>query len=156
MEKSKTSKSGWWKIGLIIVIAAAIAAIVVIKQGKQLGNESEKTAAVAAGQLNEPSKQSQLPRMVDLGAESCIPCKQMAPILTQLKIELRGIADIEFIDVWKNQAAGAEYGIRVIPTQIFYTAEGEEVFRHEGFFSREQILQQFTKMGVDISTARKE
>ncbi|WP_027188264.1 thioredoxin family protein [Desulfovibrio cuneatus] len=80
--------------------------------------------------------------MVDLGADSCIPCKMMAPILTKLKAEYAGRAEVAFIDVWKNSGAGKEYGIRVIPTQIFYDKTGKEVKRHEGFLDEASLRQE--------------
>lgn len=91
-----------------------------------------------------------LPRLVDLGAGQCIPCKRMAPILEELKKDFVGRLDVEFIDVWKNPDAGDKYGIRVIPTQIFYSAAGKELFRHEGFFSREDILAKWQDFGVAL------
>lgn len=97
----------------------------------------------------EPSAAS-LPRLVDLGANKCIPCKKMAPILEQLKKDYSGVVDVEFLDVWKNPKSGEPYGIRVIPTQVFFDHDGKEVFRHEGFFSREEIERVFKdKLGVE-------
>ncbi len=58
---------------------------------------------------------SGLPRLVDLGADKCIPCKMMAPILEELKEQYKGRLDVVFIDVWKNPNAGGEYGIKLIP-----------------------------------------
>ena len=74
----------------------------------------------------------------------------MAPILEELKREYTGRLEVEFIDVWKNPNAGKKYGIRGIPTQIFYDASGKELGRHLGFISKEQILQSFIKFGVEI------
>jgi thioredoxin 1 len=90
-----------------------------------------------------------LPRLVDLGAGKCIPCKKMAPILEEMKKDYAGVVDVVFVDVWKDPKAGKPYKIRVIPTQIFYDKAGKEVFRHEGFFSREEIEKVFLeKMSV--------
>jgi thioredoxin 1 len=90
-----------------------------------------------------------LPRMVDLGAGKCIPCKKMAPIIEEMKKDYAGVVDVVFLDVWKDQKAGKPYKIRLIPTQIFFDKTGKEVFRHEGFFSREEIEKVFLeKMGV--------
>ena len=75
----------------------------------------------------------------------------MAPILEGLKKEFAGRMDVAFIDVWKNPEAGKDYGVRMIPTQIFYKADGKEAFRHEGFFAREDILGKWREMGVDLS-----
>jgi thioredoxin 1 len=88
---------------------------------------------------------------VDLGADKCIPCKMMAPILEQLKKEYAGQMDVEFIDVWKNQDAAKKYEIKLIPTQIFYRADGKELFRHEGFFGKEDILAKWKELGVKLS-----
>src|SRR5450759_5135012 len=77
------------------------------------------------------------PRLVDLGADKCIPCKMMAPILAELTKEYAGQLDVVFIDVWKKREERARYGIRLIPTQIFYDATGKELFRHEGFFAKQ-------------------
>ena len=89
-----------------------------------------------------------LPRLVDLGSTTCIPCKELAPILEELKTEFKGKVSVEFIDVTKNPAAADEYKITVIPTQVFIDGAGKEVFRHEGFYPKADILTQFAKMGI--------
>ncbi len=86
--------------------------------------------------------------MVDLGAKKCVPCKMMAPILEDLEKEYKDRAAIIFIDVWVNPNAGKKFGIRAIPTQIFYDAEGKEVLRHEGFFDKAGIIAELQKLGV--------
>ena len=111
--------------------------------------------SVAAG------KKAALPRLVDLGADKCIPCKMMAPILAELAKEYAGQLDVVFIDVWKNREEAPRHGISVIPTQIFYDATGQERFRHEGFFSKQDILAKWKELGVNLTakpagaTARK-
>lgn len=103
----------------------------------------------ASGSANSPTQN--LPRLVDLGASKCVPCKMMAPILEELKKEYTGRMLIEFIDVWKKPEAGKEYGVRMIPTQIFYNAGGKEIFRHEGFFAKEDIVAKWKALGVDLA-----
>lgn len=99
---------------------------------------------------------SNLPKLVDLGAHKCIPCKMMAPILEELTKEYAGRMVVEFIDVWENPAAGQKYGVRVIPTQIFYGPDGKELFRHEGFFSKEDILGKWKEFGHTFPEPSKE
>jgi thioredoxin 1 len=91
-----------------------------------------------------------LPRLVDLGANKCIPCKAMAPILEELKAEYAGRMEVQFIDVWKNPDAARPYGIHIIPTQIFYGPDGKELARHQGFINKEQILAQWKAVGVRL------
>jgi len=86
--------------------------------------------------------------MLDLGAKKCIPCKMMAPILEELKREYKGKAAIVFIDVWVHREEARKYGIRAIPTQIFFDKNGKEVFRHEGFMDKKSIVRELGKLGV--------
>ena len=87
--------------------------------------------------------------MVDLGAGACIPCKMMAPIVEKLQKVYEGKAAVVFLDVWKDQSPAKRFGIRAIPTQIFFDKEGKEVHRHVGFMSEEAIVTQLKKMGVE-------
>lgn len=104
------------------------------------------TGAFAEDYLNVPAKGKVT--MIDLGAKKCIPCKMMAPILVKLEKAYKGTADIVFIDVWENNKPAKRFKIRSIPTQIFFNEQGEEVYRHVGFFDEKSIVAQMTKMGV--------
>jgi Thioredoxin domain-containing protein len=77
--------------------------------------------------------------VIDLGATSCTPCKMMAPVLEKVKGDYAGKAAVIFIDVWKAPEVGKEFGIRAIPTQIFYNKKGIETQRHEGFLDEESM-----------------
>jgi thioredoxin 1 len=101
----------------------------------------------------EPSVISPLPvkgmvTMIDLGADKCIPCRMMAPILSELKETYKDKAAIVFIDVWENPGEAEKYGIRAIPTQIFFDREGQEAYRHIGFMDRESIVAVLERLGV--------
>ncbi len=108
---------------------------------------SAPTAAPTSGPTSGPIA-AKLPRVVDLGADKCIPCKQLAPILEELKQEYAGRVIVEFIDVWKNPKAGEPYKISVIPTQIFFDQEGKEVWRHVGFLPKADFIAKFKELGV--------
>ncbi|ACB77333.1 thioredoxin family protein [Opitutus terrae] len=100
-----------------------------------------------------------LPRLLDLGAGKCIPCKRMKPILAELTREYADQFTVVFIDVWEDNAAAEPYGIRLIPTQIFYAADGQELFRHEGFYGKKEILAKWRELGVALkepATAKNE
>lgn len=86
--------------------------------------------------------------MIDLGAKKCIPCKMMAPILEKMEKKYRGRAAIVFIDVWENREQAGRFGIRSIPTQVFFDANGKEISRHIGFMSEEEIESRLARFGV--------
>lgn len=91
-----------------------------------------------------------VPKLVDLGAGKCIPCKMMAPILDELKQEFKGKFDVEVIDVWEHPEIGEVYRIRLIPTQIFFDEKDKELYRHEGFMSKQDILNKWKELGYDF------
>jgi len=110
--------------------------------------------SVAGTAFADPGKTPEIPvkgmvTMVDLGANSCIPCKMMAPILEKLEKQYQGKAAIVFLDVWKDKEPAKRFGIRAIPTQIFFDKDGNEVYRHVGFMSEKAIVTQLKDMGVD-------
>ena len=47
--------------------------------------------------------------------------------------------EVVFIDVRQDRAQAEKYQIRLIPTQVFLDEKGEEFFRHEGFYPKEEI-----------------
>ena len=93
---------------------------------------------------------SPLPVLLELGSHKCPPCRQMTPILNELREEYSGKFEIRYIDVWKDRAAGAKYGVRAIPTQIFFDSKGREVFRHVGFYPKSDILSTWRKIGIKL------
>lgn len=113
-----------------------------------------------------------LPVIIDFGSDSCIPCKQMAPVLKELNEELRGNAIVKFVDVWKNADAAKGVPIRIIPTQFFFDKDGNPYVpsdaessafvmygtedssvhlftAHEGKMGKEEILAVLEEMGVE-------
>lgn len=93
---------------------------------------------------------NRLVTFVELGSVGCVPCKMMQPIMREIEAEYRGQVGVVFHDVWTEEGKPyiKKYGIRVIPTQVFLDAKGVEYFRHEGFFSREQLVEVLKVKGV--------
>jgi thioredoxin 1 len=129
------------RLAAAVVIIGVAAAIFLLRPAADTATPADESGATTAVAL---------PRLLDLGADRCVPCKMMAPILDELKADYDGIMTVEFIDVWKHPAEAEPYGVRVIPTQIFFAADGTELFRHEGFFGREDILAKWRELGVDL------
>ncbi|NLH98123.1 MAG: thioredoxin family protein [Chthonomonadales bacterium] len=132
------------KIGLVLLLLIAIVAVAQMKPGKQ--------AAGGTG-LTDPSPPTSapgVPRMLELGSVSCIPCKMMKPVMEELEKEYGPNLKVDFIDVWQDPEAGRRYGVESIPTQILYDADGKEVFRHVGFWPKDEIVAAFAANGVEL------
>lgn len=125
-----------------------IVGLLILAIGMVLAKRSLDSGATPDGTTAGPAAASPLPRLVDLGAGKCIPCKAMAPILEDLRQEYAGKFDVVFIDVWEAPDAAKPYNIHLIPTQIFYDAEGKELWRHEGFLAKQDILDAWAKHGM--------
>lgn len=136
------------KVGIVAALALTVLIVILSKHPAAPPSDVAPGRAAASGPAQTVVA---LPRLVDLGSDKCIPCKKMAPILEELKTTLAAELQVEFIDVWKDPQAGKEYGVSVIPTQIFYDAQGKELSRHEGFMPREDILARFKSHGIDLS-----
>ena len=88
------------------------------------------------------------PVLVDFGANSCVPCRQMRPILKEVEKEYTGKASILVIDVYKYQNLAREYTIQLIPTLVFFDIKGKEVFRHVGVLDKEKIVAKLKEIGM--------
>lgn len=146
----------------LIIVFLAIGGIVISKSGRRntvlpQTSSAQKTdpavcdtladsAAPAPGAARQESPA--VPRFLELGSVGCRPCEMMTPILEQLRKEYAGRLSVEFYDVRVDPTPARQYGIRVIPTQIFLDAQGKEIFRHEGFFPKEDLLPILAQMGV--------
>ena len=85
---------------------------------------------------------------IELGADRCIPCKKMQPIMKEIAAAFPDRVQVVFYDVWKDPAPAEKYGIQLIPTQVFIDRNGREVFRHVGLFPKDEILKMFAEKGI--------
>lgn len=129
-KKSPTKKDNmlWLKIVVPILVIAVIAVIFIVKN---IPEEQAPDAPDGLFGLNATSEidfaalsEYGLPIIVDYGADSCIPCKQMAPVLKTLNTEMQDKAFIKFVDVWEYGSAANNVPIQLIPTQVFFNADG--------------------------------
>ncbi len=137
---------------LIVAVIVLVAGVAAMKSFQREQTQSPELPTVS----NIPSDYStdaapvveRLPRLVEVGGEKCIPCMQMAPIIEELQKEYAGRVDIEKIDVGKVPSAMNLYAVRLIPTQVFLRADGQEFWRNEGTLTKEEIVAKFVEMGI--------
>lgn len=178
-EKNNTKRFSKKKLLVftLILIAAAVAVIFVIKNSGQTSslveeNDSKYTLDATEDFNLEEILSYGVPVIIDFGAEGCVPCDYMAPILKELNEELRGKAIVKFVNIRINEDAARAVPIRVIPTQFFFDKDGkpymptgesdipfiqyqdkdteEIVFTgHEGVLEKDQILSILEELGME-------
>jgi thioredoxin 1 len=136
--------------GIVMVVLLAFILAMFGSAGGPGLKQAEAQSSAKSGSTGAEASGSTLPLLVDVGADKCIPCKMMAPTLEELKKDYSQSVQIKFVDVWKNPGAEKPYKVRMIPTQIFYDPSGKELFRHEGFYSMEEILGKFKELGFEV------
>lgn len=188
--KNNDSQPKKRRILKILIPALIIVAVVVLYFFKNsIGTPAETTIDPAKGEYAsaefnldatedfdlEKTLSHGLPVIIDFGADSCEPCKLMAPLLVELNQELRGKAVIKFVDVWKNAKAAGDLPLQAIPTQFFFNADGtpyvpsdidtaakngfimyeirdtgEHVYTvHQGYIGKDEMLEVLKEMGME-------
>jgi len=146
-----------WKVLIVVVLIISVITVLTIKRNtpqQDTGATSNVAANIEAAAKPDMPVSGRLPLLLDLGSDECIPCKEMAPILEELKSEFAGIFQIQFMDIRKEPPLAEVYNIRVMPTQIFFDASGKELFRHEGFYSRQDILSKWKELGIELKKTK--
>ncbi|KUO73747.1 MAG: thioredoxin [Desulfosporosinus sp. BRH_c37] len=126
MQKNEKKLRSVPKIIIPILIITVIVGIFILKGSQEkpmaanTGDFDLEATAIDLKQL----KSYGLPIVIDFGADSCVPCKEMAPVLKKLNQEMQGKAIVKFVDVWKNKTAADDFPVQVIPTQFYFDKEG--------------------------------
>ena len=103
------------------------------------GKKTEQTKPDETKVTNSRVEQKAKITFIELGSVTCIPCKQMQPIMKSIEEKYKGQVKVVFYDVWKDNKPAKQYGIKLIPTQVFLDENGKEILRHEGFFPEQEI-----------------
>jgi thioredoxin 1 len=117
------------------------------------GSTTSSVPSASPPESSYPIAGSGRPQLVDLGSEGCVPCDMMASELEALRQQYKDSLDVVFVDVNKTEEGAAlarQLGIMVIPTQIFLDPNGKELGRHEGYISKEDIIQVFKEYGYPL------
>ena len=135
------------------IIVAAIAGIYLIKNPPVSEPENKNTeeatledgadfslAVTEAVDFEEMSSYG-LPMIIDYGSDSCIPCKQMAPVLETMNKEMENKAFIKFVDVWKYTEAANNVPVQVIPTKVLVNADGTPFVPSEELAGQIEFIQ---------------
>lgn len=126
------------KLCVVVVLGLIMASLTILSTSEAAEPKINMQALMA----------KRVPVLLEFGRGWCVPCKYMKPILDDLARAYAGKAIVTTVDMDANKDLVRDYGIRMMPTQVFLTPDGKEFFRNEGTLEREQIAQVFAKMGV--------
>lgn len=112
--------------------------LAVVTPGMETQSEADFRKALTGGK----------PLIVDFGSNTCIPCRELRPVLQKIRRDYAGKLEVLIIDVRNHRKLASEYQVQVIPTVIFFDARGKEMFRRQGFMSEEKVKEAIAKMGV--------
>jgi thioredoxin 1 len=86
--------------------------------------------------------------MLEIGSVGCIPCEKMRPIMKKLSDNYKGKLEVIFVDIKVDRKTASNFGVYMIPTQVFLDKTGREFYRHIGFFPYEDIVPVLKKAGL--------
>jgi len=114
-----------------------------------VASQSGKTDSDLTSLPLEQALSSGKPTLAEFGSSTCIPCKEMKPILEELAKEYEGRLNVVIVEVYEQMDLTGQYGIMAIPTQIVFDSEGQEITRHMGLWPREEIIAELKKIGIE-------
>lgn len=132
-----------------VVVSTVLLALVLAACSEESAQELRQSEKTISQTANQPKI-----TFVELGSISCIPCRKMQPIMTSVEEKYGGQVEVVFYDVWRPEQRhyAQEFGIRLIPTQVFLDEFGNEIMRHEGFFPEEEIDDFLQAQGLTIKS----
>jgi thiol-disulfide isomerase/thioredoxin len=107
----------------------------------------EQDAVMSDNSLDR-ARRSGKPTMVEFWSETCPPCKLMKPIIEELSKTYEGKVNVISVNVNEEKIMTIRYGVSPIPVQAFFDKNGQEVFRHVGYFEKELIEKKFAELGA--------
>lgn len=136
-----------WVI-VAIVVVGVVGGALALKANRGTSATGDVPGRVVA---ESPGAAQALPRFVDLGTTTCAPCRVMLGVMAELEQRYPGAMIVEFVNINDRPADAQRYGVEIIPTQIFYSPDGRELFRHVGVYRTEEVVAKWAELGFPMT-----
>lgn len=130
---------------ILFALAVSLVALVALAG---CGGSTDDAGSSAAPPPAQSSGAAPKVIFLELGADKCVPCKEMRPVMKGIEQAFGDQVEVIFYDVWDDPAPANEYGVQMIPTQIFLDESGEEFHRHAGFYPQADIEALLVERGL--------
>ena len=130
---------------ILLVLSGVVAATVLAIGCGGAGNGASSSLPAVAHSSGDAAKVT----FLELGADKCVPCKEMRPVMAGIEKTFGDQVNVVFYDVWKDPAPANEYGVQMIPTQVFLDETGAEFHRHTGFYPQADIEALLVERGLE-------
>jgi len=137
----------------VLLIFTVIILMILISCNSKNGEvQNNIQQSVVASTVNEEDIELPMVTFLEFGSTSCMACLKMQPLLKSVEKKYGNQIKVIFYDVWKKEQKryAKQYGIRLIPTQVFLNSEGKEIYRHEGYIPEEEIDRLLKQNGLKI------
>jgi thioredoxin 1 len=139
---------GSWTTRLVLVCVLLIGGVVVWAYNMPKSKPAVAGAIEAGPADLAKAAASGLPYVAKIGSDSCIPCRQMNPIMDSLARAFEGKVGFYKVDVYRYQDVAAKYGVRVIPTLVLFAPGGSVLYNHEGYLSEDALTELMRSQGM--------
>ena len=99
---------------------------------------SDKVVVITDAEFDSSVLQSEKPVVLDFWADWCQPCKMLAPTVEEIAGEYEDTIKVGKLNVDDNPSTATKYGIRGIPTLLFFK-DGQVVQQVTGVKSKAEI-----------------
>jgi thioredoxin 1 len=105
-------------------------------------------ASPPADELVALAKKGGKPLIADFGLGFCMQCKRQVETLERVRIAYDGKVTIRIVNSVKEQKLMSRYEVELVPTLVFFDAEGNVVLKKVGPMGYDAIRDQLARMGV--------
>lgn len=132
-------------VAAVVVVGLVVAIPLFLKSRR--GGAGEDAAPAAARTSVQPGP---LPRFVDVGTTTCVPCRVMLGVMDELREKYPDSMVVQFVDIAVEPEEAARYQVRAIPSQVFYAPDGRELYRHVGVIRADDVVAKWAELGYEI------